>query len=276
MTQQVVIFIHGVGDQQAGYSLVCERAIRDQLADYLSSGEQANVSYREVLWAPETSVNQARLWSKVSSKHDLDMVKLRKFFVGFAGDAVAYQRTAEGKPVYDAIHAKVRIQIDAAISEADGEDVEFTFLAHSLGSVIISNFLWDERQHFKATNLFTVGSPIALWLLRYGDISNSRDPVEVARPEGVWVNILDDEDVIAYPLREINSSYKAAVDKDYMTEIGGILSSGTPLSHVGYWDDGNVVKPVAQKLTLDHDRITSGKEFKKRQYLKFIDKLWNI
>ena len=280
MTRQAVILIHGVGEQSSGYSLECQRKIDQQLLKFLQDEgfetDDTGVIYSEVLWAPLTSKHQSTLWGRVNKGVDLDLVKLRKFFVAFGGDAIAYQRTREGQPIYDAIHAQVQGEIDKIRNKFPSEKIEFTFLAHSLGSVIISNFLYDERERITATNLFSVGSPIVIWLLRYGDPRQADAPILVQRPHGVWINILDDEDVIAYPLREINTAYKKAVDWDYVTEIGGIFSVGNPMSHIGYWDDGNVVKPVAKKLALDYKRLETGARFKKRKYINFIKSLWNI
>ena len=280
MTIQSVIFIHGIGEQLPGYSRKCERRIDEATLERVrrrdSSLSGLGIVYREVYWAHHTSKAQASLCNRVNRNHDLDMVKLRKFMVSFAGDAIAYQRSQTGQPVYDALHEEIHNEIAAVRSEFDGETFEFTFVAHSLGSVVLSNYLYDNRDNFKATNLFTLGSPIALWTLMYGDPVNSIYPAQVKRPEGVWINILDDEDVIGFPLRNLNPHYKKAVDYDYVTEVGGILSGGSPLSHLGYWDDNNSVYPVAEKLALDYLRINQGKSFSKASYIKFIRGLWNF
>ena len=92
----------------------------------------------------------------------------------------------------------------------------------------------------------------------------------------MWINILDDEDVVGYPLKPINAAYNKAVDMDYITEIGGLLSAGNPMSHVGYWDDANVYKPIAKKLAMDYQRITDNKAYTWPSYKRYIKKLWNI
>lgn len=62
---------------------------------------------------------------------------------------------------------------------------------------------------------------------------------------------------------------------DYVTEIGGVLSIGNPMSHFGYWDDDNVTKPIARKLVLDEKRLQKRVKFKRSTYLKYIRSLWN-
>lgn len=276
--QQVILFIHGVGQQQAGYSETLERNMKKELRKFIGA-EHSDIIYKEVLWAPILQRHQNELWQRVKKgdgKNDLDMVKMRKFMLGFAGDAIAYQNDAVGKPTYDAIHQTISDTLTEVENELDGEGYELTIVAHSLGTVIASNYLYDQRAHIKAMNFFTLGSPIAIWLLRYGSTSTVTDAVHVSRPNGVWINILDDEDVVGYPLRNVNAAYKAAVDMDYITEIGGLLSAGSPLSHTGYWSDRNVYKPIAKKIALDHERIHNGKSYSWSAYKKYIKKLWNF
>ncbi|WP_136081633.1 hypothetical protein [Pontiella desulfatans] len=280
MKRQAVIYLHGIGEQKAGYSHKSAEKLQETFVKLLKK-KDASVSSpdlicREVVWAPITSDPQAELWRRVNSKHDLDMVKLRKFLISFAGDAIAYQKTGEGDEVYNEIDAKVQSVIDAVKNEYDGDDVEFTFVAHSLGSIIVSNYLYDHADDITATNLFTLGSPIAVWALRYGDPAKADSPTQVERPNGAWINILDDEDIIGYPLRELNPHYKKAVDMDYVTEIGGVISMGNPISHIGYWEDNNAIKPIAYKLVLDYLRIHQNKPYSKPAYLKYIRSLWNV
>lgn len=276
--RQAVLFIHGIGKQQAGYSEKLEENIRSTLSSLLD-GADPDIIYKEVLWAPILQRHQNELWQRVKKgdgKNDLDLVKLRKFMVGFAGDAIAYQNDEIGKPTYDAIHQAITKELESIRAELNGEAFELTVVAHSLGTVIASNYLYDHRDNLKATNFYTLGSPIAIWLLRHGSVATVNAAVEVERPNGVWINILDDEDIVGYPLRPVNAAYKAAVDMDYITEIGGLISAGNPISHVGYWEDRNVYKPIAKKLAMDYERIENNSAYSWAAYKKYIKKLWNI
>tara|TARA_B100001964_G_scaffold103835_1_gene116052 strand:+ start:41 stop:886 length:846 start_codon:yes stop_codon:yes gene_type:complete len=280
MTIQAVVFIHGVGAQKKGYSKKIKKLITDKVDDFISG--DAGLIFREVLWAPVTETHQKDLWKRVNKKGDLDLIKLRKFFISFGGDFIAYQQSKVGKPVYDDVNEKVQIEIDSIKKEYPGEKIEFTFVSHSLGTVIITNYLHNNSKpkspkikKIQATNLFTLGSPLALWTLLWGGAANATKPVQVSRPNGAWINILDDEDIIGYPLKSLNSEYNKAVDKDYVTEIGGLFSMGNPLSHMKYWEDRNVIKPIAYKLKMDYFRIHNGKPYKRAEYLRYINSLWN-
>lgn len=281
MTKQAVVFIHGVGKQKKEYSNEIKKLITDKVDDFIKG--DAGLIFGEVLWAPVTETHQKDLWERVNKKGNLDLIKLRKFFISFGGDFIAYQQSKVGKPVYDDVNKKVQTEIDSIKKENPNEDIEYTFVSHSLGTVIITNYLYNnskleipEKEKIKATNLFTLGSPLALWTLLWGGAANATSPVQVVRPNGAWINILDDEDIIGYPLKGLNSEYKKAVDKDYVTEIGGLFSMGNPLSHMKYWDDGNVIKPISRKLMMDYFRIHNGKKYNKAEYLRYIDSLWNF
>ena len=104
------------------------------------------------------------------------------------------------------------------------------------------------------TLMYTMGSPIAIWSLRYEDFGV---PIPVPSPKladhhpglaGEWVNFYDPDDVIGYPLSTLNDAYGASVERDVAVNVGGPLSSWNPLSHVAYWTDGDVTKPIAESL----------------------------
>ena len=99
----------------------------------------------------------------------------------FLGDVIAYQ-IAEGSDTnYDAIHARVD-QALATLAER-APDAPLCVIAHSLGTVIASDHFYDlqkkarKRPRTKSatalqsgqtlTWLYTLGSPIALWMVRY-------------------------------------------------------------------------------------------------------------
>jgi hypothetical protein len=101
---------------------------------------------------------------------------------------------------------------------------------------------------------FNLGSPLALWSLRYRDFGK---PIQVPSPhlgthfpkaKGGWINFYDQDDVIGYPLRTINPAYKSAVKEDRAVNVGGLLSSWNPTAHTEYWTDSDVLGPIAEEL----------------------------
>ncbi len=64
-----------------------------------------------------------------------------------------------------------------------------------------------------------------------------------------WFNIYDPDDILAYPLKNLNTSYKEiAYLEDKAIEVDGLLTGGTPLSHSGYFKTAEVIKLIAEFL----------------------------
>ncbi len=190
---------------------------------------------------------------------------LRWAVSNFVGDIVAYQVTPNTRVVYDAVHACV----DEALRRlaAKAPDAPLIVIAHSLGSVIASDHFYDLHKGRRVdvgdsalergetfTSFYTLGSPIALWMERYGDFSRpvqipgkaSADPVIAAAAE--WINFYDADDVLAFPLKGLSADYDAAVDEDRSVSVGALLLGMSPVSHVAYWNDKAVIRPIANSL----------------------------
>jgi hypothetical protein len=187
----------------------------------------------------------------------------------FLGDVIAYQ-TAEGSDAnYDAIHASLREALATLAKRAP--DAPLCVIAHSLGTVIASDHFYDLQQAGRKkqkpksstplqrgetlTWFYTLGSPIALWMVRYPKFDA---PVElVGRDRGSaeskaaqWVNFYDPDDIVAYPLRTLNKHYSHAVDSDRAVRVGLPGLAGTPVSHVAYFNSRKIMRPIAQRLAL--------------------------
>jgi hypothetical protein len=147
-------------------------------------------------------------------------------------------------------------------------------LAHSLGSVIMSNYIWD-AQHLDPknevlpktpfqrtetlTSLITYGSNIPLFLpprdtiecITFPWLQLSEKYREIAR----WINIYDKDDVLGYPLKDIWTETHGTVITDKMVNIGPPLIAETPISHAYYQNDDDflsiVVEQIHLNLTLD-------------------------
>ena len=104
-------------------------------------------------------------------------------------------------------------------------------------------------------SFFSMGSPIALYGLRYG-LDNFTKPI---KPKA-WINFCYPQDLIAYPLKSLNSTYASAVTKDailqpgpssnLMLTIRNLIIGHTVgvFSHSWYWEDPRVIKMIARTL----------------------------
>ena len=71
----------------------------------------------------------------------------------------------------------------------------------------------------------------------------------------IWVNLFDEDDIVGYPIRPVNSHCKKVVTADLNVSVGSFLAGGTPASHTGYWEDEEVGKIIAEKLAIDWLRV---------------------
>lgn len=202
---------------------------------------------------------------------------LRWMVVQLVGDAVAYKPAGTDSTVYENVHAEVA-RVHRRLAEQAGADAPLCVIAHSLGSVIMSDYLYDlqarvnndghaplptpvddrlagtamERGETLAF-FYTLGSPLALWTVGYPGFGV---PLTVPAPElsrhhprikGEWVNMFDPDDVIAYPLQGLSDSYQKLV-RDEEVSLRPWWAGMTPLSHVWYWNDSRVMDSIGRSL----------------------------
>ncbi len=198
----------------------------------------------------------------------------RWVLVHFLGDAVAYQATPSNREIYDQLH-RAYAEALGALAEKAGPLAPLCVIAHSFGTIVTSDFFYDReteretgtpalpRRNLPETPLergetlawlYTMGSPMALWSLRYPSATLAA-PISVPAPElrdrpelrGEWVNLVDDDDLAAWPLQPLGPEYARAVT-DRRVSVRAPPLGWTPLVHPFYWDDRQVMAPIGQRL----------------------------
>jgi hypothetical protein len=273
-----VAIVHGIGAQDPNFAAPVEarlRALFGALIVPYSKDPQHELVVKPVYWAPALQRDEDLLRSRLGKSGRFDYKRLRNFMINFAADAIAYQPTGHDRQAYAEIHRLYAEALSYLALEA-GADAPLCIIAHSLGTVITSNYLYDLQNDkeknviplsVKAvmgetplewgetlTSLYTAGSPIALWSLRYRDFGTAiRMPhpklashYPTVRPE--WINFYDKDDVIGYPLKALNETYAAAVTEDRQVNVGSLLAFWNPTSHSHYLDDRDVLGPIADSL----------------------------
>lgn len=200
---------------------------------------------------------------------------LREFLMDVVITGTTYQSSVDNRRIYTEIHGSIAGAIRNLAKRA-GESAPLVVIAHSLGAVMVQQYFYDlqwdsatrmlippgvrsrigsapiEKGHTLAS-VFTMGNPLALWATRF---DNYGTPMIVPAPEvkkfypglrGKWVNFYDKDDVLAYPLRPLNSDFDKMVE-DVEVNVGGLMDSWNPASHMAYWTDADVIRPIAKAL----------------------------
>jgi hypothetical protein len=285
--------MHGMGNQGPNYSKNTGDLILQELTKSgVASNILTRIIFKEFLCSNLLSKKETELWNRLERGNaksqigkKMDYHKLREFFIMFIGDSLLFNQPSIWTEIDDILSRLItEIKNEA---EQDDSDFELTFIAHSLGTILLSEYLktvTTNKEHSlnkiiteqNVMNIFTLGSPLAIWSLKNGSVANAKPQIFKNPKNGVWVNILDDDDIIGYPLKPINKSYDEIIDIDYITEVGNFVQPSIIFSHSGYWKDMNVIKPIAKKLELDICREENGKQFNLTEYKEFIQSLINI
>lgn len=275
--KMAVAVLHGIGNQQEDFSdIFSEELVKrfsQNLKPYLPVPE-TEIIIQPIYWGSVFNESENEMWKKLSCAAELDFAKLRHFVIHFFGDAIAYQPSAYQNPNYIKVH-EVYAKGLKKLGEKAGSDAPLFVVAHSLGSVITSNYFYDlqyipdripetVKQNIAETPLengdtlagfYSLGSPLALWSLRYADFDV---PIHVPSPnleryypglkDGKWVNMYDKDDVFGYPLKPLNHAYDKAVSCDIELNCGNIITSWTPLSHMHYFTTNDIINKIGDQL----------------------------
>lgn len=256
-----VLTIHGMGNQKPNYG----DRLRTRLLRRLDGDVVRSLEWESIWYHGEFQGQQDAVWTR-TRRHKIDQVKLRKFFLFYFGDATATElRPDQEGSVYQRVMRRVLGHLDALRERLDDEGTPLIIVAHSLGCQVISNYIWDaqkgigiwrdsEPTEFQkcgtARYLVTSGCNIPLFVSGLPRIEAIDKPNEAFQ----WLNFYDRDDVLGWPLRPLSrgfpNSYESVVTRDIEINVGF-----TPLSHTGYWEDGDFVNPLASLVETLHRQL---------------------
>lgn len=278
MKKIYAIIVHGIGKAQAGYSDPLVKGLQKRFNSHIQKTLKTNEQYtdglilKEVVWDDILAGSQEQLaeilkkgfraqkrggirafFKKIFFLPVKWILRFRTDFAAeFIGDIIGYGNPKSG--AYRKIHRRFLDEINSL--PAPDEKQNLSIIAHSLGTVISSDFIYDQKnkngtlhKNFVFHNFFTLGSPVALFALQYG-IDLFKDPIHVEDPNGCWINIFDLDDPVAYPLKNLNEAYDKAVAEDRQVNTGGF-----GVSHTRYFNDSEVQEIIAEKLAADWIRL---------------------
>jgi len=256
-----LITLHGMGKIKPSYFSELEDGLKKQLGN-----DWTRISFQNVQYAPILQKPQNQLWKDIiaTPENDIDATKLRQFFLFGFGDAASLEYSAHSDKVkYLEVQKEIQTALRHAYLDFNHDNSKpVVIIAQSLGCQVISNYLWDAEHNkyiFENTddidsneleflrlkslrNLITTGCNIPLFI---SGISN-RKCFEKPNPQFKWDNYYDPDDVLGWPLRQLGESFNIVNDHDI--NAGGLFTSWNPASHVKYWSDKDVIRPLANTL----------------------------
>ncbi|MGV2827200.1 hypothetical protein [Myxosarcina sp. GI1(2024)] len=223
-------------------------------------------------WTPVLREERKNLYYKLGVNKLNSFFGLREFIFQAIADSLTYQITKSKLDDfwgYNTIHRCFADSLnDLAKENWAGGDAPLCIIAHSLGTVIASNYIYDLETN-KAqidlgntplergetlTSVYTLASQIPFWSLRYPNFDRPiRVPSEkldrhYSNLQGEWINFYDQNDILGYPLKILNEAYSEAVTEDKVVNVGSLLETWNPLSHCSYWTDEDVINTIATGL----------------------------
>jgi len=245
MPKQTVVIIHGIGEHEKGWSKEFQYHLLKKISP-------ADINFVEICYSQILDMGLKEYTMNENSIKELGCDDFRKLFNMTMFDAISYGYTR--KAIYDLIERKV---------PKDAENV--TVIAHSLGGIVAYDWIYHSQENPKnkriISNFFTLGSPLALKMISRKHELNLK----------YWLNIVGEYDIIGKPMK-ISPANMKQVNRDYICPIGSFVQRRTPFCHTAYFEDGNVIKPIVEKLRID----ISGKKFNEKAYNNYIDELWKV
>jgi len=260
-----IAVIQGMGSAEQFFSVELKHRITEEYVSEEEGRHEDDLIFHEIFWGDLVKDQQHSLLEKTNYNGDLTYLNLRELFVDFSGSALAYRES-----MYEAIHSRVRESLSKMCTHRriDPEQTPLVILAHSFGSVIMSDYIYDIQKRQAESNgkidgisnleqfrtlagVITFGSPMALFSLQDNNaFDKTINIVGADLPEKIkervqWNNYYDKDDIIAYPLKGINDAYGELIHGDFEINVGGAATSWNPACHNGYWEDKDFYKPVA-------------------------------
>ena len=263
-----VVIVHGIGQHKNSYADQFINQVKNKIS--LMEQDPDRIIFKPVYWHDVLQEREQELIDDLISPYELKFENLRKFLISTVGDAIAYMGIRNKyNPVYDKIHKKIHQKIQELAEESGQEKTPLVAMAFSLGTMIMSNYIWD-RQHPDSKNdpfgktafermeslcgFITMGSNIPLFTLTIDkkDVKAIDFPApqlpDKWKSKAKWLNYYMREDVLSFPIKPTSESYNKIVTEDVRLQGNGLLTAWNPASHLEYIRGRSTSKPVADYL----------------------------
>lgn len=278
-----MVVIHGMGDPVPSFAAPLIDGLSRLLGD-----DAAAIAFEPCFWSDILQESQNEIWHRLQrAPTPMRLNALRQWVVGTLGDPTGYLSGYEqrGIPVLQSVHQRFARSLAAVERRLnDPAGAPLVVLAHSLGGVVVTNYLWNlERaagevgtgavstMHAGArevarrpigdspmqrletlAGLITFGCNIPLFLPPTPPYECVRFPRPGLpghlRAAARWLNVYDPYDILGYPLGDLWDEAHGTKIDDVALEVGMPVISMTPLSHTCYWSDSGFQSMVVGEL----------------------------
>jgi hypothetical protein len=283
MADVVLVTVHGMGETAPDYAADLGHRLGARIGPRLA----AQVDFRSVYYQQVLQPNELEVWRRVSATGAVRYDRLRKFLLFGFGDAAGLEnRKEDSGSVYELAQIEIaKTLLDAYV--ANGPDTPVVLLSHSLGCQVLSSYIYDAQKarsglpvaagvwkdidHWSRTlqgraltepeksflacgtalGWVTTGCNIPIFVAAHKEMTII--PISPPRPSFKWINIYDPDDVLGWPLQPLSEGYRLLVEDRAINAgrgvIDWIVKSWNPMSHSSYWQDEQVLAPLASMLT---------------------------
>lgn len=242
MPDTYVIVIHGIGNQQVGFSNFLYREINRGKDEIIPPH-----CWREVAWQCAINEPYNRIFRTIQRIGGPFSRFLRRVFISLLADAIFYSR-----PHYN---PKIKEEFYKVISKIPNES-EVIFVAHSLGTVMLADCLAEIRDNkmsdyikenyeikdFKIKKIITFGSPESIFSVGTSGVNGKKKGFDA---ELGWDNLVAKLDLIAWPL------------KDFYEGVNDIIVRNEWKNHIylhsGYWYTKRLKKMIKEAYLANTD-----------------------
>lgn len=214
-----VVFVHGVGAQAPNFA---DKARKRLVA---AGAARCCPTYTQSAhWAPIADQMEARFLGDATRRGSSGRM-LQRSTITTAADALAYLTN----PL---LRSDVHACLDSAVARLRAPG-PVTFVAHSLGVLIVADYLRERSQTIPQARMISMGCNLGLFSL-----GQRFDTPPQLRATGSWANFFDEDDALGFPLRGVTEGLGHVVDRE--VSVGSWLTGWWGASHVGYWDDAEL------------------------------------
>lgn len=266
MAGVALLTLHGMGRVEKNYEVPLVTRLRQEL----TGAEWDELSVVSVQYQTELQAHQEAVWQRMHKAGPLGSRFLRQFLLyGFSDAASLEHSRDDAGSVYEQTQALLLEGLRKAYAKV-GPDGHVVVAAYSLGAEVISSYLWDASRdggasagvwrHPKAlgldpdeesfcrgariSHLVTFGCNIPIFVAGIDPLV----PIPRPNPDFRWINLYDKDDPLGWPLGPLSDAYAALVTDIPVEAASSFVEAilgATPLSHLQYWTDDEVVALVA-------------------------------